>query len=484
MYGTSRRRTTHFSKRRDRRNLAAVEAPEVRYARSGDVNVAYSVVGDGPFDVVFVSGWVLSNLEVGWEGSAAEFYKGISSFSRLILFDKRGTGLSDRVSGAPDLETRMDDVRAVMDAAGSRRAAVMGFSEGGPLATLFAATYPERTAALVLYGSGATFKRAEDYPWSPTQEELAELIRKEAAIGTDPWLDDRLKGLAPTASDDPDIKRWWRRWVRVSASPGAVLALRAMNTEIDVRHVLPAIRVPTRILHRVDDEDTKLEEGRYILNRIPGAELVELPGADHGWWVNSDQIVREIKAFLGGVWKSGQWDMVESEQVLATILFTDIVGSTAKLAEVGDRAWGELLKKHHALVRRHLVRYAGKEMDTAGDGFFARFEGPARAIRCACAIGEGVGDLGLVVRQGLHTGECELLEGKVGGIAVHIGARVAAEAAPGEVLVSSTVRDLVAGSGLRFRERGTVGLKGIPGEWRLFSVDPGSARPQGSALVS
>jgi pimeloyl-ACP methyl ester carboxylesterase len=452
-----------------------VGPPEIRYAKSGDVNIAYSVVGDGPFDVVFVSGWVLSNLEVGWEGSAAEFYNGISSFCRLILFDRRGTGLSDRVSGMPDFETRMDDVRAVMDAAGSRRAAVMGFSEGGPLAILFAASHPERTAALVLYGTIATWTRAEDYPWALTREERADFLRREAEIGTDAWLDGRLKGLAPTTSEDPDIKRWWRRWVRVSASPGAVLALRAMNAEIDVRHVLPAIRVPTRVLHRVGDEDTLLGGGRYLADRIPGAELVELLGTDHGWWVNSDQIVREIKAYLGGLWESRQWDLVESERVLATILFTDIVGSTAKLAEVGDHAWGELLKKHHALVRRQLVRYAGKEMDTAGDGFFARFDGPARAIRCACAIVEGVGDLGIQVRSGLHTGECELVDGKVGGIAVHIGARVAAEAAPGEVLVSSTVRDLVAGSGLRFKERGAVGLKGIPGEWRLFSIDPDSA---------
>jgi class 3 adenylate cyclase/pimeloyl-ACP methyl ester carboxylesterase len=453
-----------------------VDAPEVRYAKSGDVNVAYGVIGDGPFDVVFVSGWVLSNLEVAGEGSAADFYREMSSFCRLILFDKRGTGLSDKVHGVPDLETRMDDVRAVMDAAGSRRAALMGFSEGGPMSILFAATYPERTAALVLYGSGATAVRADDYPWALSREERAEFLRKENSyIGTDSWLDDRLKGLAPTTSADPEVKRWWRRWVRVSASPAAVSAMRLMNSEIDVRHVLPAIRVPTRILNRVDDEDTRLEEGQYIADRIPGAELVELTGVDHGWWVNSSQIVREIKGFLGGLWESRQWDLIESERVLATILFTDIVGSTAKLSELGDRAWGELIKKHHTLVRRQLVRFSGKEMDTAGDGFFARFDGPARAIRCACSIEEGMRDLGLEVRQGLHTGECELVEGKVGGIAVHIGSRVAAEAEPGEVLVSSTVRDLVAGSGLRFKDRGMVGLKGIPGEWRLFAVDPDSA---------
>ena len=449
--------------------------PEIRYARSGDVNIAYAVVGNGPFDVVFVSGWVISNLEGGWEGSASEFYEGMSSYCRLILFDKRGTGLSDRVSGMPDLETRMDDVRAVMDAAGSRRAAVMGFSEGGPLSILFAATYPERTAALVLYGTVAAWTRQDDYPWAPTREERLEYIRTDTGIGTDAWLDTRLEALAPSTSADPEVKRWWRRWARISASPGAIQALRVLNTDIDVRHVLPAIRVPTRVLHRVDDTDSTIAEGHYLADRIPGAELVELAGADHGWWVNSMQLVGEITGFLGGLWESRQWDLVESERVLATILFTDIVGSTAKLAEVGDRAWSDLLKRHHALVRRHLVRFAGKEMDTAGDGFFARFDGPARAIRCACAISEGVRDLGLEVRQGLHTGECELLDGKVGGIAVHIGARVAAEAGAGEVLVSSTVRDLVAGSGLRFRERGTVGLKGIPGEWRLYSIDADSA---------
>jgi class 3 adenylate cyclase len=344
------------------------------------------------------------------------------------------------------------------------------------MAILFAASHPERTAALVLYGTLASFTRKEDYPWAPTLEQRAEFIQKAAPVGTDEWMDDALKGLAPSTCNDLETRRWWRRWVRVSASPGAALALRAMNAEIDVRHVLPAIRVPTRVLHRVDDEDTELGGARYIADQIPAAELVELAGADHGWWVNSRQLVPEIKAFLAGLWEGGQWDVIESERVLATVLFTDIVGSTAKLSEVGDRAWRELIKKHHAIVRHRLIRFGGKEMDTAGDGFFARFDGPARAIRCACSIEEGVRELGLEVRQGLHTGECELVDGKVGGIAVHIGARVAAEAAAGEVLVSSTVHDLVAGSGLRFRQRGTVGLKGIPGEWQLFAVDPDSAR--------
>lgn len=452
-----------------------MQAPEIRYAKSGDVSIAYAVVGDGPFDVVFVSGWVLSNLEVAWEGRGADLFEAMASFCRLILFDKRGTGLSDRVTGIADLETRMDDVRAVMDAAGSKRAAIMGFSEGGPMSILFGATYPERTAALVLYGTQATWTRAPDYPWAPSREERLDVIGKRAPLlGTDAELDERLQGLAPSTAGDEATRRWWRRWARVSASPAAVRDLALMNTDIDVRHVLAAIRVPTLVVHRSRDTDTLPDEGRYLAAHIPGAELVELDGVDHGWWVNSRQIVAAIEPFLRGLWERKEWDVVEPERVLATVLFTDIVDSTAMLADLGDRAWRQLLEKHHAFVRRQLVRYAGKEMDTAGDGFFARFDGPARAIRCASAIVEGVQELGLQLRAGLHAGECEVVDGKVGGIAVHIGARVAQSAGPGEVLVSSTVRDLVAGSGIQFEERGSVALKGIPGDWRLYRVAAGA----------
>jgi class 3 adenylate cyclase/pimeloyl-ACP methyl ester carboxylesterase len=450
-----------------------VEAPEIRYTRSGDVNIAYAVVGNGPFDVVFVSGWVLSNLEVAWEGSAAAFYEGMASFCRLILFDKRGTGLSDRVAGIPDLQTRMDDVRAVMDAVGSKRAAVMGFSEGGPMAILFAASHPDRAAGLVLYGTLPTFTRASDYPWAPTREERNEAIRlAEQRIGTDPWLDEQLRGMAPSTANDESTKRWWRRWVRVSASPGAILALRLMNSEIDVRPVLRAVRVPTLVLHRIGDEDVLIDEGRYLADRIPAAQFVALSGDDHGWWINTTQLVGEVGPFLRALWDGGAWEAVEADRVLATILFTDIVGSTTKVAELGDRRWRELLTQHNAIVRRLLVRYSGRELDTAGDGFFATFDGPARAIRCALAIGTAVREIGLEVRAGLHTGECEMVEGKIGGIAVHIGARVAGVAGPGEVLVSGTVKDLVAGSGIRFSERGLAELKGVPGLWPLYAVEP------------
>jgi pimeloyl-ACP methyl ester carboxylesterase/class 3 adenylate cyclase len=452
-----------------------MEAPEVRYARSGDVSIAYSVVGDGPFDLVFVSGWVLSVLESAWEGPAADALSRLASFSRLILFDKRGTGLSDRTTGIPDLETRMDDIRAVMDAAGSKRAAIMGVSEGGPMTLLFVATYPERTAAAILYGTGASNVKAEDYPWGVSPEEAAERIRHVSEkVGTQEYLDERLQSFAPSHAHDEGTKRWWRRWVLTSASPGAILALIRMNVEIDARHTLSSICVPTLVLHPVGDEVVQIGEGRYMAERIPGAEMVELPGEDHAWWFRAEEIGGEVERFLRGIRDRGQWDIVESERILATVLFTDIAGSTAKLAEVGDRRWRELIHQHHALVRRQLVRFSGREIDTAGDGFFASFDGPARAIRCARAITESVREIGLDVRAGLHTGECELVEGKVGGIAVHIGARVAAEAAAGEVLVSSTVKDLVAGSGIEFGERGVVELKGVPGEWRLYSVERAS----------
>jgi pimeloyl-ACP methyl ester carboxylesterase/class 3 adenylate cyclase len=449
-----------------------VEAPEVQYAKSGDVSVAYAVVGDGPFDLVFVNGWVFSALEHAWEGPPADFFSRLASFSRLILFDKRGTGLSDRAKGIADLETRMDDIRAVMDAAGSERAAIMGVSEGGPMTLLFAATYPERTAAAIGYGCSVSFVKTDEYPWANSRDEWSERIEEMANRGETPqWLDERLQDEAPSVGGDDAIGRWWRRWVRTSASPGAIVDLWTMNMEIDARRVLPTIRVPTLVLHRAGDRVYHSGQAQYIADRIPNAELVELPGEDHAWWIEPEPVAREIEQYLRGIWDRGEWDVVETDRVLATVLFTDIVGSTARAAELGDAAWRDLLQRHHALVRRQLVRFRGTELDTAGDGFFAYFDGPARAIRCACAITIAVKELGLEIRAGLHTGECELLDGKVHGIAVHIGARVAKEAGPSEVLVSSTLRGLVAGSGLRFDDRGLAALKGVPGDWRLYAVE-------------
>ncbi len=450
-----------------------MQPPEVRFARSGDTSIAYAVVGEGPFDLVFVGGWVLSSLEQAWEGPAADFFVGLASCSRLILFDKRGTGLSDRVTGIPDLETRMDDVRAVMDAAGSERAAVMGFSEGGPMTLLFAATYPKRTAATVLFGTGASHIGDDDYPWAPTPAEWNTAAEEpDTEVLSQEWLDKRLQIWAPSLVDDEEIQHWWRRWVLTSASPGAVAALNQMNQSIDARHTLQAIHAPTLVMHRADDATYVVDESRYIAERIPDAEFVLLPGKDHGFFVDPDQIAGPVCDFLTGVWDRGDWDLVEPDRVLATVLFTDIVDSTAQMAQLGDSQWSELLEKHNALVRRQLTRYSGTEVSTAGDSFFARFDGPARAIRCATAIVQGVEELGLEVRAGLHTGECELIDNDVRGIAVHIGARVAAEAGAGEVLVSRTVKDLVAGSGLEFDDRGTVSLKGIPGEWQLYAAKP------------
>jgi pimeloyl-ACP methyl ester carboxylesterase len=452
-----------------------VDAPDVRYTKSGDVSIAYATVGQGPFDLVFVNGWVLSALEHAWEGPAADFFRELASFSRLILFDKRGTGLSDRTAGIADLETRMDDIRAVMDAAGSKRAAIMGFSEGGPMTLLFAASYPERTAAVVLFGCRASYIATDDYPWGFTVEQRSEVLREEeASAGTDDSIDEYLDFFAPSLAGDEDVRRWWRRLVRTSASPAAMLALWRMNLEIDARHTLTSVCAPTLVLCRTGDGDYP-EQARYMADRIPDARLVELPGEDHGYFVDPAQISTQVERFLRGIHERGEWDAVETERVLATVLFTDIVGSTAMLAELGDRRWRELLAEHHARVRRQLARFRGRELDTAGDGFFASFDGPARGIRCACAIVESLRDLGVEVRAGLHTGECEEVDGKVGGIAVHIGARVATQAGPGEVVVSRTVKDLVAGSGIDFDERGTAELKGVPGEWQLFAVAGTSA---------
>jgi pimeloyl-ACP methyl ester carboxylesterase len=437
--------------------------PETRYARSGDVNIAYQVVGDAPRDLVLVPGWV-SNVEVFWEEPAcARFLGRLASFTRLILFDKRGTGLSDRVTDLPNLETRMDDVRAVMDTVGSERAALYGWSEGGPMCALFAATYPARTAALIASGSYARRTWAPDCSWAPTVEQRRQFIEQcRREWGGPVGLDERW----PSAARDERVRLWWGRFMRMGASPGANAALLQMNDEMDVRHVLPAIRVPTLILHSVGDRALDVRGSRYMADRIAGARLVELPGSDHvPWGEDADAIVDEIEEFLTGV-RHGP----EPDRVLATILFTDIVGSTEHAAALGDRRWRDLLEGHRDLVRRELGRFRGREIDTAGDGFLATFDGPARGVRCARAVTDGVRALGLEVRAGLHTGEVEILGARVSGLAVHIGARIAAAAGPGEVLVSSTVKDLVAGSGLHFQDRGVQTLKGVPGEWHIYAV--------------
>jgi pimeloyl-ACP methyl ester carboxylesterase/class 3 adenylate cyclase len=452
-----------------------VQQPETRYARSGDVSIAYQVVGDGPFDLVYVPGFV-SHVELRWTvPSFAESLRELASFSRLILFDKRGTGMSDRVAGAPTLETRMDDLRAVMDAVGCRRAALFGVSEGAPMSLLFAATYPERTAALVLRAGFPRTLWAPDYPWGRTEEQYRQDLERQLCIfGSRDEARAHVRSLAPWAEDDLPAIVDYLRWC---ASPGALEALVVMNKEIDVRHVLPAIRVPTLILHGTEDTVIPIDAARWMAERIPGAELVEVPGGGHLHFAQDTPAFHaEIRRFLTEVWETGAWEEAEPERVLATVMFTDIAGSSERAADLGDRAWRELLERHHALVRRQLLRYRGQEVDTAGDGFFASFDGPARAIRCGCAIAETVHELGLEVRVGLHTGECEIASGKIAGIAVHTGARVASCAAAGEVLVSHTVKDLVAGSGIRFVDRGSQELKGIRGEWHLYRVDPTSAR--------
>jgi pimeloyl-ACP methyl ester carboxylesterase len=443
--------------------------PETRYARSGDVNIAYQVVGDAPRDLVLVPGWV-SNLEVFWEEpTCARFLERLASFTRLILFDKRGTGLSDRVSDLPNLETRMDDVRAVMDTVGSERAALFGYSEGGPMCALFAATYPARTTALITAGSYARRTWAPEYPWAVGPDQHRQFVERcQREWGGPVGLDERW----PSAAKEERVRQWWARSLRMGASPAANVALLQMNAEMDVRHVLPAIRVPALILHSAGDQALPVEGSRFMAQQIPGAKFIRLPGVDHvPWGEDGDAILDEIEEFLTGV-RHGP----EPDRVLATVLFTDIVGATQKAAALGDRHWRDLLEGHHHLVRRELSRFRGREIDTAGDGFLATFDGPARAVRCARAVGDGVGAIGLEVRAGLHTGEVELLGDKVSGLAVHIGARVAAAAGPGEVLVSSTVKDLVAGSGLRFRDRGVQTLKGVPGEWHLFALEPDGPR--------
>ena len=442
--------------------MAAV--PETRYAKSGDVHIAYQVVGDGPFDMVFVPGFV-SNVEAVWSSPPrARFLQGLASFCRLILFDKRGTGMSDRTSQIFTLEQRMEDVHAVMKAAGSERAALFGFSEGGPMSILFAATYPQRTRALVFYGSYAKRSWAPDYPHGWTSQQWdAFLADMEVNWGKPEGV--VLERWAPSIARDEQAAAGAAAYFRAAASPGAAIAVMKMNREIDVRDILPSVRVPTLVIHRVDERVIHVDNARYIASRIPGSRLVELPGIDHMPWVGDyESIVHETAEFL-----TGMRHIAEPQRELATVQFIDIVQSTERAAALGDRKWRELLEAFQAMVRETLKQHRGREIDTAGDGFLAAFDGPARAIRCAAAVRERARAQGIELRAGIHTGECEIIAEKLGGIAVHIGARVAGNAEPGEIIVSQTVKDLVAGSGLQFAERGVHSLKGVPGEWRLYA---------------
>jgi class 3 adenylate cyclase len=430
-------------------------ALDIRYARSGGVSIAYQVVGEGDVDLVYVPDYV-SNLVYGWETPYwHRFYERLAEHFRLILFDKRGTGLSDLGGQFPALETRMDDVRAVLDAVGSSTTVLLGSHDGCSMAALYAATYPERTRALVL------FHPVAHDPTLQTAARRDELARLRDTWGTQELADDILREGSPSLAGDPEFREWFTNWLRVGASPSVAYALNRAWFETDLRDVLPSIRVPTLVLYR----DVHADMARDVADRIPGAKATRVSGVDYGELWLSAEIPDEVERFV-----AGEPVAEVPDTVLATVLFTDIVGSSAKAAELGDRAWRDLLERHHAFVRRELARYRGEEKDTAGDGFFATFDGPARAIRCADAIVDGVHDLGLEVRAGLHTGECEVHESKVAGLAVVIGARVAATAAGSEVLVSQTVKDLVAGAGLEFEARGEHELKGVPGTWRLYAV--------------
>ena len=439
--------------------------PTTHYAKSGDLNIAYQSFGDGPRDLVYVPGWV-SHVELMWEDPVmSSILDRLASFSRVITFDKRGTGMSDPVplDRLPALEERMDDVRAVMDAVKSERAILFGHSEGGNLATLFAATYPKRTEGLILASTYARRVRSADYPWAPTPADRnREIEEVEKTWGTPGSLPEDMLG---TRSSDPTFVSWFERYLRLSASPRAASHLLRMNTQMDTRSALPLVQAPALCIYRTDDTDVQLEEGRWIASQIPDARFVELPGSAHIFYTTDPTpFVDEIERFV-----TGKISKPAIDRMLATVLFTDIVRSSEMMSAIGDEAWRLLLEKHHKTVRSELERWRGHEEDTAGDGFFATFDGPARAVNAAHAIVDGVKRLGMQVRAGLHTGEVEKIDGKTAGTAVHIGARVSSLAEPGEVLVSRTVRDLVAGSGLKFADRGVHTLKGIPDRWQVYA---------------
>ena len=439
--------------------------PETRYAKSGDVHIAYQVFGEGRLDLVFIAEF-WNSIEAMWEQPQ---YRGslerLGSFARVICLDQRGTGSSDPVSLSelPTLEVWADDVIAVMGAVGSQRAALLGVGGGGGVGMVFAATFPERVHALVLLNSTARYTQAPDYPWG-TSPEFEARIEKELEFGWGRGV--LLETVGPSVAGDPDFRSWWSRYQRLGSTPGTVRRTRHMLQELDVRDVLGSIGVPTLILHRRDNRLVDVAHGRYLSEHMPAARYVELEGDDYLWFVgDSDAILDEVEMFLTGSRRAR-----EADRVLATVLFTDVVGSTERAAALGDAAWRDLRVVHDAVVRAELARHRGREIDTAGDGFLASFDGPARAVRCACAIRDGLRRVGLEVRAGLHTGEVELVGDGVAGIAVHIGARISALAEPGQVLASSTVRDLVAGSGIEFEDRGVHELRGVPGEWRLFAV--------------
>ena len=440
-----------------------MEAPPVRYARSGDVHIAYQVIGSGAIDLVLIPG-LFSNIDHHWEEpGCARFLRRLASFTRLIVVDPRGTGLSDRAQQYPPMEDQVDDILSVLDAVGSRSAAFLVFSQAGPIAMLFAATHPERTRALVLYATYAMNGLAEDYPWGRSTEWLDNfdrLIEREWGTGF------FLPQIAPSRVDDPSFRSWWARMERASCGPGNAHTYFRVYAQTDVRSILPSIQVPTLVLQRDADVFRDPGHSKYLAAHIPSARYAELSGVDHLPYVgDADAIVEEVQEFLTGV-----RPLPDHDRVLATVLFTDIVASTDKASAIGDRAWKELLARHDGLIRRELGAFRGMEIHTTGDGFLATFDGPARAIRCARSIVDAVHGIGLQVRAGIHTGEIELMGDQVGGIAVHIGARVAALADADQVLVSGTVKDLVAGSDIEFEDRGSHTLKGVPGQRRVFAV--------------